>query len=157
MMKKKTFSIGGIHLDKHKISASMPIVDAGLPETVYIPVKQHIGTPAQILVKKGDKVKVGTLLALADGIVSANIHSSVSGEVVKIDEIIDADAYPETMIVIKVIGDDYEPSIDLSPTIISEIPYTPAEIINKVRSSCIVGKGGAGYPTHVKLTIPEGK
>ena len=157
MIKKKTFSIGGIHLDKHKITAAMPIVDAGLPELVYIPVKQHIGAPAKILVKKGDKVKVGTLLADADGIVSADIHSSVSGEIVKIDEIIDADAYPETMIVIKVEGDEHEPNIDLSPTIISEIPYTPEEIINKVRSSGIVGMGGAGYPTPVKITISEGK
>lgn len=66
----KTFPIGGIHPDKHKIAGNIPISDPGLPETVYIPIKQHIGTPAKILVGKGDKVKVGTLLAAADGVVS---------------------------------------------------------------------------------------
>ena len=85
MAKLKTFAMGGIHPDKHKITTDSPIIDAGLPEFVYIPVRQHIGAPAKIMVQKGDKVKVGTLLADADGIVSADIHSSVSGEVVKID------------------------------------------------------------------------
>lgn len=156
-MRKKTFPLGGIHLDKHKLTSSYPIVDAGLPDMVYIPIKQHIGAPSKILVQKGDKVKVGTLLADADGVVSADIHSSVSGEVVKIDDIIDADAYPETMIVIKVEGDEFEPDIDLSPDIIRDIPYSPAEIVDKIRRAGIVGMGGAGYPTPIKTTIPEGK
>ena len=134
-MRKKTFPLGGIHLDKHKLTSSYPIVDAGLPDMVYIPIKQHIGAPSKILVQKGDKVKVGTLLADADGVVSADIHSSVSGEVVKIDDIIDADAYPETMIVIKVEGDEFEPDIDLSPDIIRDIPYSPAEIVDKIQQS----------------------
>ena len=68
---------------------------------VYIPVKQHIGSPAVFKVAKGDKVKVGTLLAEADGIVSANVHSSVAGEVIKIDELPDSNGYPETVIAIK--------------------------------------------------------
>ena len=60
-MKKYTFPMGGIHLDKHKLTSGMPIIPAGLPEFVYIPVRQHIGAPAKVLVQKGDKVKVGTL------------------------------------------------------------------------------------------------
>ena len=91
-MKTKTFPMGGIHIDKHKITSHKAIIDAGLPEYVYIPIKQHIGAPAKILVQKGDKVKVGTLLADADGLVSADIHSSVSGEVVKIEDIVNVDA-----------------------------------------------------------------
>ena len=87
MSKLKTFPLGGIHPDKHKITTDSPIIFAGLPETVYIPVKQHIGAPAKILVKPGDKVKVGTLLADADGVVSADVHSSVSGEVLKIEAV----------------------------------------------------------------------
>ena len=63
MTHKKTFQIGGIHLDKHKISALNPIIDAGVPELVYIPVRQHIGAPAVLQKTKGDKVKIGTLLA----------------------------------------------------------------------------------------------
>lgn len=57
MTHKKTFQIGGIHLDKHKISALNPIIDAGVPELVYIPVRQHIGAPAVLQKTKGDKVK----------------------------------------------------------------------------------------------------
>lgn len=156
-MKKYTFPMGGIHLDKHKLTSGMPIIPAGLPEFVYIPVRQHIGAPAKVLVQKGDKVKVGTQLADADGIVSADIHSSVSGEVVKIDEIVSDSGYPTLMIVIKVEGDEWEPSIDRSPEVVKEIPFTPQEIVQKIREAGIVGMGGAGYPTPIKTTLPEGK
>ena len=153
----KTFPIGGIHPSKHKITSESPIVDAGLPEYVYIPLKQHTGAPAKILVNKGDKVKVGTLLADADGIVSSDIHSSVSGEVVRIGPEKDAFGYDEEMIVIKVEGDEFEPSIDMTPDIVKEISFSSEEIIQKIREAGIVGMGGAGFPTPVKTTIPEGK
>lgn len=157
MAKTKTFPIGGIHPDKHKITSGKPIVDAGLPEIVYIPVKQHIGSPARIIVQKGDKVKAGTLLADADGIVSADVFSSVSGEVIKIEEVEGEFGYLESMITIKVEGDEYEPSIDLTPDLIKDISYEPQEIIEKIRSAGIVGMGGAGYPTPIKTSVPEGK
>lgn len=156
-MKKYTFPLGGIHINKHKRSSGLAIIPAGLPETVYIPIRQHIGSPAKILVKKGDKVKVGTLLADADGVVSADIHSSVSGEVIKIDDIINDSGYPSTMIVIKVEGDDYEPSIDRSPDIIRDIKDDKETIIKKIQASGIVGMGGAGFPTPIKVTLPKGK
>lgn len=156
-MKIKTFPLGGIHLDKHKITSDKPIKEAGLPEFVYIPIKQHIGSPSIIKVKKGDKVKVGTLLADADGVVSADVHSSVSGEIVKIDDIVDADAYLSTMIVIKVEGDEYETTIDRTHEIKHEIPDSAEEIIKRIKASGIVGMGGAGYPTPIKATVPEGK
>ncbi len=157
MAKKKTFPIGGIHPDKHKITSDKPIVDAGLPEIVYIPVKQHIGSPAKIIVQKGDKVKAGTLLADADGIVSADVFSSVSGEVIKVEEVEGEFGYLESMITIKVEGDEFASSIDLSPDLIKDIPYEPQEIIEKIRSAGIVGMGGAGYPTPIKTSVPEGK
>lgn len=156
-MGKKTFPIGGIHPDKHKISTNIPIKDAGVPEVVYIPVKQHIGSPAKILVQKGDKVKVGTLLADADGIVSSDVHSSVSGEVLKIEEMQGGMGYQEKMITIKVDGNEFEPDISRSPDILKEIPYTPEEIVNIIRGAGIVGMGGAGYPTPIKTTVPDGK
>jgi len=157
MCKLKTFSIGGIHPDKHKITTASPIQDAGLPEIVYIPVKQHIGAPAKILVQKGDKVKVGTHIADADGIVSADVHSSVSGEVVKIEAVEGGIGYLEDMITIKVEGDEFEETINLSNDVNREIPYTAEEIINKIREAGIVGMGGAGYPTPIKTSIPEDK
>ena len=157
MSNKKTFTIGGIHPDKHKITADRPIEDAGLPETVYIPVKQHIGSPAKILVAKGDKVRVGTLLAEADGIVSADVHSSVSGEVLKVEEIEGEFGYLEQMITIRVEGDEWEPSIDRTPGIVREIGASPEEIIAKIREAGIVGMGGAGYPTPIKTAVPADK
>ena len=157
MSKLKTFPLGGIHPEKHKLTTDSPIIFAGLPETVYIPVKQHIGAPAKILIKPGDTVKVGTLLADADGIVSADVHSSVSGEVLKVEAIEGEFGYVEDMITIRVEGDEFEPSIDRSPEIVREIPYSAAEIISKIREAGIVGMGGAGYPTPVKTTVPEGR
>ncbi len=157
MSKVKTFCIGGIHPDKHKITADSPITNAGLPEKVTIPVRQHIGAPAKILVQNGDKVKVGTLLAEADGVVSSNIHSSVSGTITKVDTCEGEFGYFENMITINVEGDDFEPSIKCSDEDTSEIPQDPKEIIEKIKAAGIVGMGGAGFPTPIKTSIPEGK
>ena len=76
----RTFRIGGIHPPENKLSAGKKITALAAPKQVIIPLSQHIGAPAQAVVKKGDLVKVGTLLAKAGGFVSANIHSSVSGK-----------------------------------------------------------------------------
>ena len=64
----KTFAMGGIHPEKHKITSDLPIVDAGLPDVVYIPLKQHSGKPAKILVKVGDKVvfQITLMFAIVD-------------------------------------------------------------------------------------------
>ena len=108
MTKIKTFPLGGIHPEKYKITTDSPVIFAGLPDVVTIPVKQHIGSPAKILVSVGDKVKVGTHIADADGIVSADVHSSVSGEVVKIEAVEGGIGYLEDMITIKVEGDEFK-------------------------------------------------
>ncbi len=157
MTNKKTFSIGGLSLPKNKISRNAPITPAGLPEYVYIPLKQHIGAPAKILVSKGDAVKVGTLLADADGIISSDVHSSVSGIIEKIEETKTDIGYHEVMFTIKVQGDEHEPSIDTSKDINPQITATNEEIIQKIRAAGIVGMGGAGFPTPVKTSIPSGK
>lgn len=117
---------------------------------------QHIGAPAQVLVKKGDLVKVGTLLAKAGGFVSANIHSSVSGKVNKIDNVLDASGYKKPAIYIDVEGDEWEESIDRSEDLVKECSLGPKEIIDKIAQAGIVGLGGATFPTHVKLMPPPG-
>jgi electron transport complex protein RnfC len=89
----RTFRIGGIHPPENKLSAGKKITALATPKQVIIPLSQHIGAPAQAVVKKGDLVKVGTLIAKAGGFVSANIHSSVSGKVNKIDNALDASLY----------------------------------------------------------------
>ncbi|MBP5399431.1 MAG: electron transport complex subunit RsxC [Alphaproteobacteria bacterium] len=157
MSKIKTFSKGGIHPQKYKITSDVPITDAGIPDMVVIPVRQHIGAPAKILVQKGDKVKVGTLIADADGVVSADVHSSVSGEVTKVEDAEAGSGYYEKMITIKVEGDEWEENIDRSPNVVREISASPEEIIEIVKQSGIVGMGGAGFPTPIKVDVPSGK
>ena len=98
----RTFRIGGIHPPENKLSAGKKITALAAPKQVIIPLSQHIGAPAQAVVKKGDLVKVGTLVAKAGGFVSANIHSSVSGKVNKIDNALDSSGYKRPAIYIDV-------------------------------------------------------
>ena len=77
-MSLKTFSRGGVHPPENKLSSGKAIQDLPLPEVVVIPVSQHLGAPSKVLVKRGDEVKVGQLIAQAEGFISTNIHSSVS-------------------------------------------------------------------------------
>jgi len=152
----KTFKIGGVHPPENKISANTPIEVLPLPETVTIPISQHIGVPSQVLVQKNDKVKVGTLIAKQNGFVSANIHSSVSGTVQKIEEVFDTSGYRRMAITIAVEGDEWEESIDRSTDLKRDYD-TSTDIIQKIAEAGIVGLGGATFPAHVKLTVPQGK
>ncbi|WP_372750916.1 electron transport complex subunit RsxC [Labilibaculum sp.] len=153
----KTFSIGGIHPADNKLSANSAIQVLPIPQMVSIPIAQHIGAPATPLVKKNDVVKVGQLIAKSSGFVSANIHSSVSGTVFKVDNVMDASGFRRTAIIIKVDGDEWMEGIDRSETLITEISASKEEIIKKIADAGIVGLGGATFPAHVKLSIPPGK
>lgn len=151
----KTFRIGGIHPNENKLTAHCPVIAVDVPRQVAITLNQHIGAPANCIVKKGDTVKVGTLIAEAGGFVSANIHSPVSGTVAKVDKAANAFGQYTTTIVIDTEGDEWEGSIDRSPELKEEITLTPQEIIQKIAQAGIVGLGGATFPTHVKLTPPK--
>lgn len=153
----KTFKRGGIHPEENKLSESAAIEVLPPPKTVYIPVSQVLGAPSVPVVEKGAKVRVGQLIAKGEAFISANIHSSVSGTVVKIDDVTDSSGYRRKCIVIEVEGDEWEAGIDRSPDIIRDANMTPEEIVNKVQEMGIVGLGGATFPTHVKLKIPQGK
>jgi len=158
-MKIRTFRIGGIHPDENKLSNDVATIPAPLPKQVIIPMGQHIGAPAKPIVKRGDKVKVGTMIAEAGGFVSANIFSSVSGTVAKVDNAIDASGYMRPAVIINVEGDEWEESIDRSDKLerLEEHPeLTPEEIVNRVKAAGVVGMGGACFPTHVKLCPPPG-
>ncbi len=150
----KTFRIGGIHPPENKLSAGKSIEVMPLPKQATILLSQHIGAPAQAVVSKGDVVKVGTLLAKAGGFVSANIHSSVSGTVFKIEDVVDGSGYKRPAIIINVEGDEWEESIDQSTELITECTLTPDEIKKRVADCGIVGLGGATFPTQVKLSPP---
>ena len=154
----KTFPKGGVHPADNKLSAHSPIAYPEMPdnETYIIPVSQHIGKPASVVVKRNDKVKVGTLIAKGDGFISANVHASVSGTVTKIDHQKDSSGYKRLSVSIRKAGDDWEEVIDRSPDLISEFTMNAEEIIDIIKSAGIVGLGGATFPSHVKLQIPEG-
>ena len=153
----KTFPKGGVHPEENKFSASSPIEVIAPPETVYIPIQQHIGAPSTPVVAKGDKVKVGTLIAKPSGFVSTNIHSSVSGTVLKIDDVLDSTGYRRPSVVITVEGDEWEESIDRSTNLKTENNLTGEEIVAKTLEAGIVGLGGATFPSHIKLAIPKNK
>jgi Na+-translocating ferredoxin:NAD+ oxidoreductase subunit C len=152
----KTFKKGGIHPPENKLSAGKAIQEMELPKVVYIPVAQHIGTPSTPLVKKGDTVKTGQLISKSAGFVSANIHSSVSGTVAKVDLIPDTFGYPRQGIVINVEGDEWLDTIDRTTDLVRECNLSGPEIIQKIQDAGIAGMGGATFPTHVKLVPPKG-
>lgn len=156
-MKLRTFRIGGVHPEENKLSSESVTQVAKLPVQAIFPLSQHIGAPAKPVVSKGDKVKVGTLLAEAGGFVSAPIYSSVSGTVVKIDEAVDATGYRKPVIIVKVEGDEWEESIDRSDkleTLAAHPELTSEEIVERVKRAGVTGMGGAGFPTYVKLCPP---
>lgn len=151
-MAKLTFT-GGIHLyDGKELSKDKPIKDV-LPkgELVY-PLSQHIGAPAVPIVKKGDHVLRGQKIAEAGGFVSASIYSSVSGTVKGIEDHR------------VVTGDNVKSIIIVNDDLYEEVNYEPIEtvdslskedILNRIKEAGIVGMGGAGFPTHVKLSPKE--
>lgn len=153
----KTFSLGGVHPEENKFSAGKKIEVLPIPEQVSVPIAQHIGAPSEPVVKKGDEVKVGQLIAKSTGFVSANIHSPVSGKVFKIDNILDASGYKRKAIIINVEGDEWDEGIDRSEKLKTDISLSPEDIIKKIGDAGIVGLGGATFPAHVKLSVPPGK
>jgi electron transport complex protein RnfC len=154
----RTFPIGGIHPSDNKSwSKDKAIEVMALPDEVVIPLIQHIGAPTTPVVAKGDKVLTGQLIAQSMGFVSANIHSPISGTVKSIDLYPNGQGLLRQAIIIKREGDEWVEGIDRSPELKRECTLTPTEIVNKIKDAGIVGLGGATFPTHVKLSIPDGQ
>lgn len=153
----KTFKLGGVHPEENKISANKVIEVLPLPKQACVPVTQHLGAPSTIVVEKGATVKVGQLLAKSEGFIGANTHSPFSGKVSKIDTIIDTSGYRRPAVFIDVEDDEWDESIDRSSDIRYEINLSRLEIIDRIKTMGIVGLGGATFPSHVKLMVPEGK
>lgn len=153
----KTFSTGGVHPPENKITASVPIEYLPVPESVVIPLSQHIGSPSVPVVSKGDYVRTGQLIAEGKGFISANIHSPVSGKVSKIDIAADSSGFRQNSVFIDVEGDEWVDTIDRTSELNRDIKLSPEEIIKKCLVSGIVGLGGATFPSHVKLSVPSGK
>lgn len=157
MKELKTFPLGGVHPPENKISANSAISVLAIPKSVAIPVAQNLGAPSKVIVKRGDEVKVGQLIAQGEAFISANVHSSVSGMVKKIDNVMDASGYKRQAVIIDVNGDDWMEDIDQSKEVVRDIKLDSKQIIERLKAKGIVGMGGATFPSHVKLMIPDGK
>ncbi len=149
--------MGGVHPPEYKLSSGRPIEVLPPPESVVIPVSQHLGMPSKVLVERGDEVKVGQPIASAAGFVSTNIHSSVSGKVLKVDNFMDSTGYRRTAVQIQVEGDNWVDTVDRSDDLVPKTVLSAEDIRKKILEAGIVGLGGATFPSHVKLTVPSGK
>lgn len=152
----KTFPKGGIHPPENKITSSEGIKKMTVPKVVYVPISQHIGIPAEIIVDTKDKVKIGQIIAKSGGYVSSNVHSPVAGTVTKLDKIIDTSGYKKQCIVIRTDPKDTSNFEDIDYPLKTDIEIGPKAILQKINDFGIVGLGGATFPSHVKLNIKEG-
>ncbi len=154
-MKVKTFK-QGIHPAYNKaLTAKKALEKLDEPTIVVIPMRQHIGAPCEPLVQVGDQVKVGQKIGDSQSFVSAPIHASISGVVKSIKEVEVGAGGKSLAVVIEsdgqnIVHEDVKSKGDLSS-------LSSDEIRKIVREAGIVGMGGASFPTHVKLAIPEGK
>lgn len=149
----KTFKRGGLFLEENKLTEKKPIEKTHYPRFVRIPLLQHTGAPAKPLVKEGDNVNEGDLIGEAVGFISANVHTSVSGRVVSIKK---GNTFTQKNVDIVEIESGgtiknwYESKRNYSN-------WGRKDFVECVKNAGIVGLGGAAFPTHVKLSPPEGK
>ncbi|MEE1337765.1 MAG: electron transporter RnfC, partial [Muribaculaceae bacterium] len=146
----KTFNRGGIHVPENKITAGAPIVDVPAPREAVVTFSQHIGAMAVCCVKVGDQVKRGQLIAKANGVVSANVHTPISGKVKSIGKLKTAFGYPCDTVTI--VASDEDVAFDAenipTPRTDEEIEaLTSEEIKDIVADAGVVGLGGATFPT----------
>lgn len=143
---------GGVHVAHHKNTAELEVVRITPPKKIVLPMQQHIGAPCEPTVKVGDTVCVGQVVGDTDKFVSAPIHSSVSGTVVAVGDVNLPSGVVTKGVTIESDGEmrQYE---GIKPPVVE----TREDFIKAVRESGIVGLGGAGFPTHVKLAFPKEK
>lgn len=148
-MKRKTFKGGAHPYDGKKMSRECPIEILNPGDTLVYPLSQHIGAMAKPLVKAGDRVLVGQKIAEKGGFISANIHSSVSGTVNAIEKRLVATGGMVDSIIVENDGmyEEAAPIFSGNPDELSK-----DEIIKIIEEAGIVGMGGAGFPTNVKLS-----
>ena len=143
---------GGVKVDHHKNTAEMEVVRIPTPSKVVIPMQQHIGAPCDPVVKVGDEVAVGQLIGDTDKFVSAPIHASVSGKVTAV-----GDVKLPNGVMSKAVTIESDGEMRLWEGIEPPHVETKEDLIKAVRASGLVGLGGAGFPTHIKLNFPADK
>ena len=149
----KTFR-GGVHPDDKKRSSDYIETEIfHAPKIMIYPLQQHIGNPAKALVSVGDKIKIGQLIAKADGNVSANVHSSVSGNVMEIKSHIHPNG---NMVESIIVENDFKNEYIKNFNVQSDVnKFSSEDIVAIVKEAGIVGMGGAAFPTHIKLSPPN--
>ena len=143
---KSTKSLRGIFVKHLKNTAEEKTVSMPVPSTVTIPMSMHLGAPCEPLVKMGDLVKVGQKIGDSSAPFSAPIHASVSGKVKQITEFRNAMGATSKAVVIEVDGEQA-----ISEEVTVPVVNSREDFINAVKESGVVGLGGAGFPTHIKL------
>lgn len=152
-MKPRAFKRGGIHPHDFKHTTDIPITKAHIPKKARILMSQHIGSPAKIIVKVGDKIEEGQLIGEATGFISANIHASVSGKVTDIGKMNTPTAKNVEYVEIETGGSVKNWYADKN----EYGKLKPKQLLDKIQKAGIVGMGGATFPTHVKLAPPSDK
>ena len=143
-----SFFMNSIPVPLKKNTMDVPSIRMSGVTSVTIPMQMHIGTPATPVVKMGDLVKVGTLIAEANGDVSSPIYASVSGKVAKIVDYVTSSGATVPAVVITSDG-EMAPAEDIAAPVING----KKDLLDAIRNSGIVGLGGAGFPTHVKFDV----
>ncbi len=152
----KTFTQGGIHVEDRKYTHNRPIEKLAVPKELVIPVSQHIGAPAKVIVSKDQLVKIGQIIAEKNGFISANVVSPVSGVIKSIEQRMTAAGFKQECIIIENnFSEEYLEEIKniaASPEAVEKADIT--KIAAMVERAGIVGMGGAAFPTSVKLSPP---
>jgi electron transport complex protein RnfC len=144
----------GVHPPEHKdATANLPVRRLPFPREVVLPLRQHAGKPAKLVVRVGDRVLRGDVIAEADGFVSAPVHASASGRVSQIGLWPHPDGTMDTAVHIAV--EPYSAQVPRPRLVPRWEGLTPDEIIRAVQAGGVVGLGGAAFPTHVKLAPPR--
>ena len=143
-----SFFLHGVRVPHRKNTADQSATRLGEVKTVTILMRMHIGAPAKPIVKIGDLVQVGTKIAEEVGVISAPIHSSVSGKVTKISDIMLAGGDMATAVTIESDG-------EMTPckSLVAPVINSREDLVNAIRESGVVGLGGAGFPSHVKWNV----
>ncbi len=150
-------SVNFIHpADFKDIARNKKIEAAPIPKKVILPLSQHLGAPSEPVVNTGDSVKTGSLIARAKGFISSNLHSSISGKVIAVEESPHPILGSSKAIIIESDGQDIKAYLDLVPA--KDISgLSKEEIVTLIKEAGVVGLGGAAFPLSVKLSPPPAK